>query len=74
MGFDQDEDALANVPDDDRFIFVNHNFRYLRHFMRYYGYKEADGILAGFGGFFALNLMKPIGDFLSVLKPNWICG
>ena len=46
LGFDQDEDALANVPEDDRFIFVNHNFRYLRNFMRYYGYEEADGILA----------------------------
>lgn len=49
MGFDQDEDAQANVPDDDRFIFVNHNFRYLRNFMRYYGYEEADGILADLG-------------------------
>ena len=49
MGFDQDEDALANVPDDDRFIFVNHNFRYLRNFMRYYGYEQADGILADLG-------------------------
>lgn len=49
MGFDQDEDALVNVPDDDRFIFVNHNFRYLRHFMRFYGYREVDGILADLG-------------------------
>lgn len=49
LGFDQDEDALANVPDDDRFIFVNHNFRYLRNFMRLYGYEEADGILADLG-------------------------
>lgn len=49
IGFDQDEDALGNVPEDDRFIFVNHNFRYLRHFMRYYGYEKADGILADLG-------------------------
>ncbi len=49
MGFDQDEDALANIPEDDRFIFVNHNFRYLRNFMRYYGYEKADGILADLG-------------------------
>lgn len=49
LGFDQDEDALANVPEDERFIFVNHNFRYLRNFMRYYGYEEADGILADLG-------------------------
>lgn len=49
IGFDQDSDALANVPDDDRFIFVNHNFRYLRNFMRYCGYDKADGILADLG-------------------------
>ena len=49
IGFDQDSDALANVPDDSRFIFVNHNFRYLRNFLRYCGYEEADGILADLG-------------------------
>ena len=49
IGFDQDSDALANVPEDDRFIFVNHNFRYLRNFLRYCGYDEADGILADLG-------------------------
>lgn len=49
MGFDQDEDALANVPEDRRFIFVNHNFRYLRHFLRYYEWGSVDGILADLG-------------------------
>lgn len=49
MGFDQDEDALKNVPADDRFIFVNHNFRYLRHFLRYYDFDQVDGILADLG-------------------------
>ncbi|MEG2276935.1 MAG: 16S rRNA (cytosine(1402)-N(4))-methyltransferase RsmH [Odoribacter sp.] len=49
IGFDQDEDALGNVPEDERFIFVNHNFRYLHNFMRYYGYEEVDGILADLG-------------------------
>lgn len=49
MGFDQDEDALQNVPEDDRFIFVNHNFRYLHNFMRYYGHETVDGILADLG-------------------------
>ena len=49
MGFDQDEDAMQNVPDDGRFIFVNHNFRYLRNFMRFYGLEKADGILADLG-------------------------
>lgn len=49
IGFDQDSDALANVPDDNHFVFVNHNFRYLRNFMRYYGYDEVNGILADLG-------------------------
>lgn len=49
LGFDQDEDAKANVPDDDRFVFVNHNFRFLRNFLRYYGHETADGILADLG-------------------------
>ena len=49
IGFDQESDALANVPDDSRFIFVNHNFRYLRNFLRYCGYDNEDGILADLG-------------------------
>ena len=49
MAFDQDEDAAANLPKDDRLIFVNHNFRYLTNFMRYYGWKGVDGILADLG-------------------------
>ncbi|MDL2251706.1 16S rRNA (cytosine(1402)-N(4))-methyltransferase RsmH [Odoribacter sp. OttesenSCG-928-J03] len=49
LGFDQDEDALKNLPDNKNFIFVNHNFRYLRHFLRYHGFNEVDGILADLG-------------------------
>lgn len=49
LGFDQDEDAIPNVPNDDRFIFVNHNFRYLQNFVRYYGFQKVDGILADLG-------------------------
>ena len=49
IGFDQDRDAEKNVPSDERFVFVNHNFRYLRHFLRYCGYEKADGILADLG-------------------------
>ena len=30
IAFDQDEDALANAPQDDRFLLVNENFRYLK--------------------------------------------
>ena len=48
-GFDQDIDALANVPDDERFTFVHSNFRYITNFLRYYGVDHADGILADLG-------------------------
>ncbi len=47
--FDQDEDAYKNRPDDDRIIFVRHNFRYLKHFLRYLKIDEVDGILADLG-------------------------
>lgn len=49
IGFDQDEDAAANVPQDERFIFVASNFRYLKNFVRYYGFGQVDGILADLG-------------------------
>lgn len=49
VAFDQDEDALANVPEDDRLIFVNANFRYLKNFLKYYGYEGVDAILADLG-------------------------
>jgi len=47
--FDQDQDALANVPDDKRLIFVGANFRYLKHFLRYHAIDNVDGILADLG-------------------------
>lgn len=47
--FDQDEQAYANRPDDDRLIFVRHNFRYIAQFMKYLGIEEVDGILGDLG-------------------------
>ena len=48
--FDQDADALQNVPEgDERFTFVQSNFRYLSYWMRYYGEEEVDGVLADLG-------------------------
>ena len=47
--FDQDKDALANTIEDDRFVLINENFRYIKRFLRFYGIKEVDGILADFG-------------------------
>ena len=49
LAFDQDEDALANLPDDDRFIFNHHNFRFLKRFLRLHGFLQVDGILADLG-------------------------
>jgi 16S rRNA (cytosine1402-N4)-methyltransferase len=49
VAFDQDEDARKNLPDDDRVIFVPHNFRHLQRFLRLHGINEVDGILADLG-------------------------
>jgi len=49
IGFDQDEDAQANVPDDDRFQFVQSNFRFLKNSLRFIGVKQVDGVLADLG-------------------------
>ena len=48
-GFDQDEDAEKNSPDDERFTFVRGNFRFLYNFMRYHEVESLDAILADLG-------------------------
>jgi 16S rRNA (cytosine1402-N4)-methyltransferase len=48
-GFDQDEDAEQNIPDDPRFVFVRSNFRYLSNFLKYHGETQVDGIMADLG-------------------------
>ncbi len=47
--FDQDADAEKNIVDDDRFTFVRSNFRYITHWMRYYGVEHIDGLLGDLG-------------------------
>lgn len=47
--FDQDSDTLANAPDDERFHYVESNFRFLRGALRLRGVERADGILADLG-------------------------
>ncbi|WP_188651402.1 16S rRNA (cytosine(1402)-N(4))-methyltransferase RsmH [Yeosuana aromativorans] len=49
FAFDQDQDALENTIDDGRFTLINENFRHIKRFLRFYGVKEVDGILADFG-------------------------
>ena len=47
--FDQDADAQQGAIDDERFTFVQSNFRFLRNWMQYYGVEQVDGILADLG-------------------------
>lgn len=49
LAFDQDEDAARNAFTDKRFLFAQHNFRYLKNFLRYYELEQVDGILADLG-------------------------
>lgn len=49
IAFDQDEDAVRNVPPDGRVVFVPQNFRHLTRFLRLHGAQKVDGILADLG-------------------------
>ncbi len=49
IAFDQDEDAKQNVPNDQRVVFVPHNFRHLKRFLQLNGLTEVDGVLADLG-------------------------
>ncbi|WP_396601926.1 16S rRNA (cytosine(1402)-N(4))-methyltransferase RsmH [Algibacter sp. R77976] len=49
FAFDQDQDALENTLDDDRFTLIHENFRFVKRFLRFHGVKQVDGILADFG-------------------------
>jgi 16S rRNA (cytosine1402-N4)-methyltransferase len=49
LAFDQDADAQQNVIDDDRFEFIDQNFRYLKNFCRLHNAIPVDGILADLG-------------------------
>ncbi len=49
LAFDQDEEALKNTIEDDRFQLIHENFRYIRQFLKFYGIREVDGILGDFG-------------------------
>ncbi|WP_288955805.1 16S rRNA (cytosine(1402)-N(4))-methyltransferase RsmH [uncultured Polaribacter sp.] len=49
FGFDQDPDAQGNVIDDERFVLIPENFRYISRFLRFYGVRKIDGVLADLG-------------------------
>ena len=49
FAFDQDEDALENTIDDERFVLINENFRFIKRFLRFHNVKSVEGILADLG-------------------------
>ncbi len=49
FAFDQDEDAMGNSIEDGRFTLINENFRYIKQFLKFYGVRKVDGVLADFG-------------------------
>ena len=49
FAFDQDPDAQQNKIDDDRFVLIGENFRFISRFLRFYGIKKVDGVLADLG-------------------------
>lgn len=49
IAFDQDEDARRNLPNDERILFIPHNFRHLKRFLQLNGINEVDGVLADLG-------------------------
>lgn len=50
IAFDQDADAKKNLPaNDDRVIFVPHNFRHVKRFLRLHKIEQVDGVLADLG-------------------------
>lgn len=49
FAFDQDSDAKANAIDDPRFCLIIENFRHLRNFLRLYGVRRIDGLIADLG-------------------------
>lgn len=49
IAFDQDEDAIQNIPDDPRFTFLHQNFRFLKNNLRFLGIEAVDGLIADLG-------------------------
>lgn len=49
IAFDQDDDALMNVPDDKRILFLNQNFRFLKNNLLFNSVSSIDGLIADLG-------------------------
>jgi len=49
IAFDQDADALKNVPEDNKFNLVPQNFKYLKNNLRLLGCNKVNGVLGDLG-------------------------
>ena len=49
IAFDQDEDAGINIPADERLLFLNQNFRFLKNNLQFNDIKSIDGLIADLG-------------------------
>jgi 16S rRNA (cytosine1402-N4)-methyltransferase len=49
IAFDQDEDAVLNIPSDDKLLFLNQNFRFLKNNLHFNNIKSIDGLIADLG-------------------------
>ena len=61
IAFDQDLEAEDNILDDGRLIFIKHNFRYMKNFVKYLGFHR-------------ITWMLPSGVSLFVSRPPWTCA
>ena len=49
LAFDQDPDAKRNLPDDERIVFIPHNFKHISRFLKLNRFEKVDGVLADLG-------------------------
>lgn len=49
FAFDQDPDAASNIIDDERFVLIPQNFRFMKNWLGVNSVKSVDGVLADLG-------------------------
>jgi 16S rRNA (cytosine1402-N4)-methyltransferase len=49
IAFDQDEDAIINIPSDEKLLFLNQNFRFLKNNLKFNNITSIDGLIADLG-------------------------
>ena len=49
VAFDRDADALANAPEDDKFLLIHQDFKWLKNNLAYHDVVPVDGLIADLG-------------------------